>query len=180
MLFLLEFSPIRVSLRPLEAYLQILWECVIAYSRRWHSYEVLQATRYTLVQDQVGCIWESWLMSMWGLSVISEWSWRLWAVPDDRENTNVKPSFTKVKEEDLGRCELISLTSVLGEVMQWIMFKTIPMQLMEKKVIGSSLWGFIKGESCLINLIAFYEEMTGSVNLVRATDIIYLDLTIVV
>lgn len=60
------------------------------------------------------------------------------------------------------------------------MFKTIPMQLMEKKVIGSSLWGFIKGESCLINLIAFYEEMTGSVNLVRATDIIYLDLTIVV
>lgn len=51
------------------------------------------------------------------------------------------------------------------------------MQLVEKKVIGSHLWGFIKSESCLINLFASYKEMTGSVNLVRTVDIVYLDLT---
>jgi len=34
-----------------------------------------------------------------------------------------------------------------------------------------------QGESCLINLTAFYEEVTGSGNLVRSMDIVYLDLT---
>jgi len=48
-------------------------------------------------------------------------------------------------------------------------------QVEEKKVIRSSQHGFIQGKSCLTNLIAFYDGMTGWVDEGRAVDVVYLD-----
>ncbi|PKU46109.1 rna-directed dna polymerase from mobile element jockey- hypothetical protein [Limosa lapponica baueri] len=45
----------------------------------------------------------------------------------------------------------------------------------EKKVIGSSQCGFTTGQSCLTNLIAFYDDMTGWIDEGRAVDVVYLD-----
>ncbi|KFU84668.1 Ran-binding protein 17, partial [Chaetura pelagica] len=42
-------------------------------------------------------------------------------------------------------------------------------------VIKSSQHGFIKGKSCLTNLIAFYEEITRWIDDGRAVDVVYLD-----
>lgn len=47
----------------------------------------------------------------------------------------------------------------------------------DKKVTGSHQHGLTKRKSCLTNLIAFYNDMTGMVDEKRAEDIDYLDFT---
>jgi len=46
----------------------------------------------------------------------------------------------------------------------------------DKKVIWSSQHGFTKEKSCLISLLAIYNETTGLVDEGRAVDIVCLDL----
>ncbi|CAM4395071.1 unnamed protein product [Lepidochelys olivacea] len=45
----------------------------------------------------------------------------------------------------------------------------------ERKVIRNSQHGFTKDKSCLTNVIAIYDEITGSANMRKAVDGIYLD-----
>jgi len=48
-------------------------------------------------------------------------------------------------------------------------------QVEEKKVIRSSQHAFTKGKSCLTNLIALYDGVTGWVDEGRAVDVVYLN-----
>jgi len=59
--------------------------------------------------------------------------------------------------------------------MEQLILEVIIKQVEEKKVIRSSQHGFTKGRSCLTNLIAFYDFMTGWVDEGRAVDAVYLD-----
>ncbi|PKU36611.1 rna-directed dna polymerase from mobile element jockey-like [Limosa lapponica baueri] len=59
--------------------------------------------------------------------------------------------------------------------MEQLILDVVSKNAEEKKVIGSSQHGFAKGKSCLINLIAFYDGMTGWVDEWRAVDVVYLD-----
>ncbi|CAM4713206.1 unnamed protein product [Lepidochelys kempii] len=61
--------------------------------------------------------------------------------------------------------------------MEQVLKETILKHLEERKVIRNSQHGFTKGQSCLTNLVAFYDEITGSMDLGKAVDIIYLDLS---
>jgi len=60
-------------------------------------------------------------------------------------------------------------------MMEQLILEVIIKQVEEKKVIRSSQHGFTKGRSCLTNLIAFYNGMTGWVDEGRAVDVVYLD-----
>ena len=42
-------------------------------------------------------------------------------------------------------------------------------------IIRNSQHGFTKGKSCLTNLIAFYNDMTGWIDEGRAVDVVYLE-----
>jgi len=109
------------------------------------------------------------------LSIIFERSWRAGEVPKDRRKANVTPIFKKCKKEDPGNYRPVSLTSIPGKMMEQLILEVINKQVEEKKVIRSSQHGFTKGNSCLTNLIAFYDGMTGWVDEGRAVDVLYLD-----
>uniref|UniRef100_A0A8C3M6L1 Reverse transcriptase domain-containing protein n=1 Tax=Chrysolophus pictus TaxID=9089 RepID=A0A8C3M6L1_CHRPC len=109
------------------------------------------------------------------LSVIFERSWRMGEVPEDWRIANVTPVFKKGKKEDPGNYRPVSLTSVPGKVMEQIVLDAITRQLEEKEVIRSSQHGFTRGRSCLTNLVAFYDVVSGWVDGGRAVDVVYLD-----
>ncbi|GAB0206601.1 mitochondrial enolase superfamily member 1 [Grus japonensis] len=94
-------------------------------------------------------------------------SWRLGEVPGDWRKVNVTPIFKKGKKENPGNYRLVSLTSVLGKVMEQLILETISRHMKNKKVIRSSQHGFtkVKGE---ISLIAYDEiPLQGLLSLKR-------------
>ena len=68
------------------------------------------------------------------LSIISERSWRT-EVPKDWKKASVTPIFKKGKKEDSGNYRPVSLTSILGKVMEQLILEVIIKQVEEKKVI---------------------------------------------
>ncbi|CAM4645120.1 unnamed protein product [Lepidochelys kempii] len=101
--------------------------------------------------------------------------WRTGEVPDDWKKANVVPIFKKGKKEDPGNYRPVSLTSIPGKIMEQVLKESILKHLHERKVIRNSQHGFTKGRSCLTNLIAFYDEITGSVDEGKAVDVLFLD-----
>ncbi|CAM5077321.1 unnamed protein product [Natator depressus] len=59
--------------------------------------------------------------------------------------------------------------------MEQVLKESILKHLEERKVIRNSQHGFTKGKSCLTNLIAFYDEITSSVDEGKAVDVLFLD-----
>ncbi|CAM4652513.1 unnamed protein product, partial [Caretta caretta] len=109
------------------------------------------------------------------LAIIFENSWRSGEVPDDWKKANVVPIFKKGKKEDPGNYRPVSLTSVPGKIMEQVLKESILKHLEERKVIRNSQHGFTKGKSYLNNLIAFYDEITGSVEEGKAVDVLFPD-----
>ncbi|CAM4602829.1 unnamed protein product [Caretta caretta] len=109
------------------------------------------------------------------LAIIFENSWRTGEVPDDWKKANVVPIFKKGKKEDPGNDRPVSLTSVPGKIIEQVLKESILKHLHERKVIRNSQHGFTEGRSCLTNLIAFYDEITGSVDEGKAVDVLFLD-----
>ena len=56
-------------------------------------------------------------------------------------------------------------------MIQQLILDAISEQMEEKKVIRSSQHGFIKGKSCLTNVVTFYDVMTGWVDEGQAVDV---------
>ncbi|CAM4584956.1 unnamed protein product [Lepidochelys kempii] len=109
------------------------------------------------------------------LAIIFENSWQVGEVPDDWRMDNVVPIFKKGKKEDPGNYRPVSLTSVPEKIMEQVLKESILKHLDERKVIRNSHHVFTKGRSCLTNLIAFYNEITGSVDEGKAVGVLFLD-----
>ncbi|KAK4824953.1 hypothetical protein QYF61_021641 [Mycteria americana] len=94
------------------------------------------------------------------LSILYQQSWLTGEVPVDWRLANVTPIYKKGQKEDPGNYRSVSLTSVLGKVMEQIILSAITWHVQDKQVIRPSQHGFMKGRSCLTNLISFYDKVT--------------------
>ena len=81
----------------------------------------------------------------------------------------------KGRKEDSGNYRPISLTLVPGKVMEQIILSGITCHVQDNQVIRPSQHGFMKGGSCLTNLISFYDKVTRLVSEGEAGDVVYLD-----
>ncbi|KAK4819370.1 hypothetical protein QYF61_001649 [Mycteria americana] len=111
------------------------------------------------------------------LSIIYQQSWLTGEVAADWRLANVTPIYKKGWKEDLGNYRPVSLTSVLGKVMEQIILSAIMLYVQDNQVIRPSQHGFMKGRSCLTNLFSFYVKVTRTrlVDEGKAVDIVYLD-----
>ncbi|GAB0192663.1 mitochondrial enolase superfamily member 1 [Grus japonensis] len=97
------------------------------------------------------------------LSIVYQQSWVTREVPVDWTLANVMPIYRNGRKEDLGNYRPVSLPSVPGKVMEQFILSAIMQHIQDKQVIRPSQHGFLKGRSCLTDLVFFYAKL-GWVN----------------
>ena len=88
---------------------------------------------------------------------------------------SVTPIYKKGRKEDPGNYRRVSLTSVPGKVMEQVISGAIKSHIMDNQGIRPSQHGFMKGRSCLTNLISFYNRATCSLGEGKAVGVVYLN-----
>jgi len=109
------------------------------------------------------------------LSIIYQPSWRTREVPDDWRITNATDICKKSWKEDPGNYRPVSLTSVLGKIMERFILSALARHGKDSQGIRPRQHGFMKGRSCLTNLISYYDQVTHLVDEGKAVNVIYLD-----
>ena len=94
------------------------------------------------------------------LARIFENSWRSGVVPEDWKKANVVPIFKKGRRVDLANYRPISLTSILGKILEKFIKEAILEGLAQANILRDSQHGVDAGRSCLTNLISFYDQVT--------------------
>jgi len=87
------------------------------------------------------------------------------------------PICKKGWKEDLGNYRPFSLTSVPGKIMEGFFLSVLTGNVKDNQGIRPNQHGFMKGRSCLTNLISFCDQVTCLVDEGKAVDVIYLDLS---
>jgi len=108
-------------------------------------------------------------------SIICQQSWLTGEVPDDWRIASVTPIYKKDQKEDPGNYRTVSLTSVPGKIMERFILSALTRHVKDHQGIRPSQHAFMKGRSCLTNLISFYDQVTRLVDEGKAVDVIYLD-----
>ncbi|PKU46487.1 rna-directed dna polymerase from mobile element jockey-like [Limosa lapponica baueri] len=85
------------------------------------------------------------------------------------------PIHKKGQKNDPGNYRPVSLTSVPGKIMEQIILSAITQHMKDTQAIRPSQHVFMKGRSCLTNLISFYDKVTPLVDEGKAVDVLYLD-----
>jgi len=81
----------------------------------------------------------------------------------------------KGQKEDPGNYRPVSLTSVLGKIMEQFILSALTGRVKDNHGIRPSQHGFMKGRSCLTNLISFYDQVTHLEDEGKAVGVVYLD-----
>ncbi|KAK4819533.1 hypothetical protein QYF61_006026 [Mycteria americana] len=85
------------------------------------------------------------------------------------------PIYKKGWKKDPGNYRPVSLTLVLGKIMERFILSAFNRDVQANQGIRPSQHGFRKGRSCLTNLISFYDKVTHLVDEGKAVYVFYLD-----
>jgi hypothetical protein len=96
-------------------------------------------------------------------------------VPEFWKVANVIPVFKKGDRSLASNYRPISLTSIVGKLLESIIANKIRLHLEKHKLIIESQHGFINGRSCLTNLLSFYSSIVEAVDSGKDCDVVYLD-----
>ncbi|PKU45756.1 rna-directed dna polymerase from mobile element jockey-like [Limosa lapponica baueri] len=85
------------------------------------------------------------------------------------------PIYKKGQKENPENYRPVSLTLVLGKVIEQNILNAIMQHVQNSQVIRPSQHRFINGRPCLTNLISFYDKVTHLVDEGKAVDVVYRD-----
>ena len=96
-------------------------------------------------------------------------------VPSVWKVTNVVPILKKGSKGEASNYWPVSLTCVIGKLLERILKKDIVEHLTLNNIISDTQHGFMASRSCVTNLLTFLETVTSTVDGGNAFDIIYYD-----
>jgi len=85
--------------------------------------------------------------------------------------------YQKGWKEDPGNYGPVSLTLVPGKIMEQFILSALTGHLKDNQGMRPSQHGFMKGRSCLTNVISFYDQVTRLVDEGQAVDVSYVDIS---
>jgi hypothetical protein len=109
------------------------------------------------------------------ITKLCQLSLELGTVPQDWRDANVAPLFKKGSRGKPENYRPVSLTSIVGKLMESIIKDSIVSHLEKHKLIADSQHGFTSGKSCLTNLLEFFEVVTKNIDDGNSVDLLYLD-----
>ena len=110
------------------------------------------------------------------LAIIFRKSLNEGVVPEDWRTAHIIPVFKKGSNAKAGNYRPISLTSVIGKVLERIIKEQITEHLDRHNLIYDTQHGFRKGRSCTTNLLVYLEDITKLIDDGTPVDAVYLDL----
>ena len=109
------------------------------------------------------------------LTVLFNKSLQLSEVPNDWKTANITPIFKKGSKSSPANYRPVSLTSVVGKIMESCLRDAVVEHLEKNGLINDTQHGFRAHRSCLTNLLEFLEDVTLAVDEGKPVDVIYLD-----
>jgi hypothetical protein len=96
-------------------------------------------------------------------------------VPGDWKLANIVPIHKTGNKVLISNYRPISLTSIIGKLMEGIVTNQITDHLAKHSLILKTAHGFMHHKSCLTNLLEFFQDIFTDYDKERSADIIYLD-----
>ena len=109
------------------------------------------------------------------LSIIYKQSWVTGEVSDEWRITSATSIYNKGQKEDPGNYRPVSLTSVLGKILERLTLSALTGHVKDNQGIRPSQHEFMKGRTCLISLSSCYDQMSCLVDDRNVVDVVYLD-----
>ena len=96
-------------------------------------------------------------------------------VPSDWRNANITAIFKKGDKKQPGNYRPVSLTSIVCKIMEQFMREAVMGHMTSNNLICKEQHGFLKGKTCITNLLESLDSWTESMDNRKAVDVVYLD-----